>query len=65
MHLDHENCLEVACCGKTEVVRDFAMGVIACVAHRKRSFQSRLKLRRIGMATTAPPAKHLHAHPKE
>ena len=69
VHLDHENCLEVAVLrGKTGAVRDFAKGVIAerGVTHGQVSFFP------VTMETGAhwhggetDAGSHLHAHPKE
>jgi CopG family nickel-responsive transcriptional regulator len=69
VHLDHENCLEVAVLrGKTEAVRDFANGVIAerGVTHGQVSFiPVSLKTEAHRHGDDASAGTHLHAHPKE
>ncbi len=67
VHLDHENCLEVAVLrGKAEAVRDFANGVISerGVKYGQVSFipvSLETQAHRHGDDT----GNHLHAHPKE
>ena len=69
VHLDHENCLEVAVLrGKAGAVRDFANGVIAerGVTHGQVSFipvTLDAQAHRHGGDNHA--GNHLHAHPKE
>ena len=69
VHLDHENCLEVAVLrGKAEAVRDFAKGVIAerGVTHGQVSFiPVALETEAHRHGDDSPAGKHLHAHPKE
>ena len=69
VHLDHENCLEVAVLrGKAEAVRDFARDVIAerGVTHGQVSFipvSLETEAHRHGEDGNA--GNHLHAHPRE
>ena len=69
VHLDHENCLEVAVLrGKAGVVRDFANGVIAerGVTHGQVSFiPVTLETQTHRHGDDANAGNHLHAHPKE
>ncbi len=69
VHLDHENCLEVAVLrGKAEAVRDFAQDVIAerGVTHGQVSFiPVTLETGAHRHGDDANAGKHLHAHPKE
>jgi CopG family nickel-responsive transcriptional regulator len=69
VHLDHENCLEVAVLrGKTGAVRDFAKGVIAerGVTHGQVSFiPVTLETEAHRHGDDGNAGKHLHAHPKE
>ncbi len=66
VHLDHENCLEVAVLrGETESVRDFAKGVMAerGVQHGQVGFvpvEIEVERHRHGSSEAA----HVHAHPK-
>jgi CopG family transcriptional regulator, nickel-responsive regulator len=68
VHLDHENCLEVAVLrGDTVPVREFAKGVIAerGVRHGQVSFipvEIAVERHPHGAAAEAQP--HVHAHPK-
>jgi CopG family transcriptional regulator, nickel-responsive regulator len=68
VHLDHENCLEVAVLrGDTGPVRDFAKGVIAerGIRHGQVSFipvDLAVEQHPHGTASAAQP--HVHAHPK-
>ncbi len=69
VHLDHENCLEVAVLrGKAGAVRDFANGVIAerGVTHGQVGFiPVTLEAQAHRHGDEANAGNHLHAHPKE
>ncbi len=69
VHLDHENCLEVAVLrGKAGAVRDFANGVIAerGVTHGQVSFiPVTLEAKAHPHGDEANAGNHFHAHPKE
>ena len=69
VHLDHENCLEVAVLrGKAGAVRDFANGVISerGVMHGQVSFiPVTLESGEHRHGDDGPAGTHLHAHPRE
>ena len=69
VHLDHENCLEVAVLrGKAGDVRDFANGVISerGVTHGQVSFiPVTLESGEHRHGDDGPAGTHLHAHPRE